>query len=75
MSLQRMLEPPSGQAAETIDEYICDAKKRSTGNWGSILRNAFVEAGGVPGTHNPDAVLTVVRKVHEALRKRYLEQH
>ncbi|MCA9903067.1 MAG: hypothetical protein KC547_04345 [Anaerolineae bacterium] len=75
MSLQRMLEPPSGQAAETIDEYICDAKKRSTGNWGRILRNAFVEAGGVPGTHNPDAVLTVVRKVHEALRKRYLEQH
>ncbi|MBE0689030.1 MAG: hypothetical protein IH587_02765 [Anaerolineae bacterium] len=74
MSLQRMLEPPSGQAAQTIDDYICDPKKRSTGNWGLILRNAFIEAGGVPGAHDPNAVLTVTREIHEALRRRYVEQ-
>ncbi|MCC6616705.1 MAG: hypothetical protein IT320_24740 [Anaerolineae bacterium] len=73
MSLRRMLEPPSGQSAQTIDEYICDAKKRSTGNWGQILKNAFIEAGGVPGTNDPNAVLAVTREIHEALRRRYLE--
>src|SRR5690606_36916206 len=56
-SLNRMLTPPSGNAAETIEQYVSDPKLRSTGNWGQILRNAFIEAGGTPGSHNPDAVL------------------
>jgi len=71
-SLGRMLNPPSGRIAETIEQYICDAPYRSTGNWGKILRNAFIEAGGSPGEHNPEAVLKVANQVHAALRKRYL---
>ena len=72
-SLQRMLAPPSGREAQTIEQYIYDHRLRSTGNWGRILQNGFVEEGGVPGTHNPDAVLKVVNRVHNALRKRYLQ--
>lgn len=72
VSIQRMLVPPSGQQAETIEQYIIDPKLRSTGNWGMILRNAFIEEGGVPGTQNPDAVLRVVNRVHTALYKRYV---
>lgn len=72
-SLQRMLEPPSGQSAETVEQYIVDYKLRSTGNWGLILRNAFIEEGGVPGTHNPQAVQRVVNRVHEAIRARYAQ--
>jgi hypothetical protein len=72
-SLCRMLEPPSGQQAQTIRQYINDPKLRSTGNWGRILRDAFVEAGGVPGQHNPEAVQQVVNAVHQAVRDRYLE--
>jgi hypothetical protein len=72
-SLCRMLEPPSGVEAQTIHEYIADPKLRSTGNWGKILRNAFIEAGGTPGSFNPDAVLRVVNDVHQALRVRYLQ--
>ncbi|TVR21170.1 MAG: hypothetical protein EA396_08740 [Anaerolineaceae bacterium] len=72
-SLQRMLEPPSGQSAETVEQYIIDYKLRSTGNWGLILRNAFIEEGGVPGTHNPQAVQRVVNRVHEAIRARYAQ--
>lgn len=71
-SLCRMLEPPSGHEAQTIDQYIHDPKLRSTGNWGVILRNAFIEAGGVPGAHHPDAVLNVVRQINSALHTRYL---
>jgi hypothetical protein len=67
-----MLEPPSGQQAQTIHAYICDPKLRSTGNWGQILKNAYLEAGGVVGSHCPDVVLAVVRQMHEALRERYL---
>jgi len=70
-SLQRMLDPPSGQSAETVEQYISDLKLRSTGNWGRILRNAFEEEGGVPGAHNPDAVLKVVNRVNAAVRARY----
>ncbi len=73
MSLQRMLTPPGGKSAETIEQYIHDHRLRSTGNWGMILRNAFIEGGGTPGTHNPDAVLSVVNRVHAALRTRYLQ--
>lgn len=73
VSLARMLEPPSGRVAETPEQYIIDSTTRSTGNWGKILRNAFIEEGGTPGDHNPDAVLRVTNRVHDALRRRYLE--
>lgn len=72
-SLQRMLAPLSGNQAETIEQYVYDYKLRSTGNWGRILQNAFIEEGGVLGTHNPDAVLKVVNRVHTAISKRYLQ--
>jgi hypothetical protein len=71
-SLMRMLEPPSGHEAQTIEQYICDPKLRSTGNWGRILRDSFIEAGGVPGAHHPQAVFSVVERVHRALITRYL---
>jgi len=73
ISLIRMLEPPSGRIAQTPEQYLADSTTRSTGNWGKILRNAFIEEGGVPGTHNPQAVLRVVNRVHESLRQRYLQ--
>lgn len=72
-SLCRMLEPPSGHEAQTIQDYILDPKLRSTGNWGRILRNAFIEAGGTPGAHAPEIVQKVVNDVHNALRTRCLE--
>lgn len=71
-SLNRMLAPPSGNTAQTIEQYVSDPKLRSTGNWGQILRNAFVEAGGTPGAHEPDIVLDVVNQIHEAMKSRYL---
>jgi hypothetical protein len=71
-SLQRMLAPPSGQTAQTVEQYIYDHKLRSTGNWGRILRDAFVEEGGVPGEQNAGAVLRVVNRIHNAIRTRYL---
>lgn len=70
-SLNRMLAPPSGRFAETVEQYISDPTRRSTGNWGAILRNAFVEEGGTPGEHNPEAVLRVTNRIHDALRERY----
>jgi hypothetical protein len=72
-SLCRMLEPPSGLSAQTVHQFVCDPKLRSTGNWGLILRNAFIEAGGVPGSHNPNAVQRVVNDIHDAMCERYLE--
>ncbi len=72
MSFIRMLEPASGQVAHTIEQYIVDPKLRSTGNWGQILRNAFLEEGGVLGKFQPNEVLRVVNRVHNALRERYL---
>ena len=72
-SLQRMLAPPSGQTAQTVEQYITDYKLRSTGNWGLILRNSFIEEGGTLGTYNPEAVQRVVNRVHEALRARYIQ--
>lgn len=71
VSFSRLLKPLSGQVAETVEQYIYDPMRRSTGNWGEILRNAFIEEGGTPGTHNPDAVLKVANRVHDALRQRY----
>ncbi len=73
MSFQRMIDPPSGDSAQTVEEYIADPRLRSTGNWGEILRNAFIEEGGTPGDHNPDAVLRVTNRVHKALVQRYLQ--
>lgn len=73
-SLYRMLEPPSNQQAQTIAHYINDPKLRSTGNWGSILRNTFIEKGGTVGAFQPDIVLQVVNEVHQAMRSRYLER-
>ncbi len=72
-SLSRMLAPPSGLSAQTPEEFIIDPKLRSTGNWGLILRNAYLEEGGVLGEHHPDAVLRVVNRVHDALIARYLQ--
>jgi hypothetical protein len=72
MSLIRMIEPPSGRVAETVEDYVADPKLRSTGNWGRILVNTFEDEGGVVGTYNPDAVLRVVHRIHDALRSRYL---
>ncbi|MBC7810364.1 MAG: hypothetical protein H7175_04420, partial [Burkholderiales bacterium] len=71
-SMVRMLQPPSGHTAQTVQQFITDPKLRSTGNWGRILRNAFIEAGGVPGTQNAPAVLNVVNQIHEAMCERYL---
>ncbi len=73
-SLERMLEPPSGHAATTITQYINNPKLRSTGNWGRILRDAYLEAGGVLGEHCPDAVLNVITQVHDAMCERYLNE-
>ena len=63
-SLIRMLEPPSGRYAQTVEQFVADPKLRSTGNWGKLLRDAFEEEGGIPGTRNPEAVLRVTRRVH-----------
>lgn len=73
-SLTRMLEPLSGHEARTINQFINDPKLRSTGNWGRILRDAYLEAGGVLGAHCPDAVQKVVNDTHEAMRYRYLQR-
>lgn len=72
VSLTRMLTPPSGHSAQTIKQFVSDPKLKSTGNWGRILRNAFIEAGGVPGAHNPDIVLKIVNEIYEAMGNRYL---
>src|SRR5690606_23318419 len=71
-SLGRMLEPPSGHSAQTVEQYISDPKLKSTGNWGRILKNAFIDAGGTPGQHNPEAVLKVVNQIQAAMKERYL---
>lgn len=73
VSLSRMLAPPSGHTAQTIRQFISDPRLKSTGNWGQILKNAFIEAGGTPGTHQPDIVLKIVNEMHEALCVRYLQ--
>jgi len=73
VSLTRMLAPPSGHTAQTIKEFISHPKLKSTGNWGRILRNTFVEMGGSPGEHRPELVMQIVREIHDALRLRYLQ--
>ncbi len=64
------LVAPNG-AAETIDDYINHPTRRGTGNWGRMLRNAFLEAGGVPGEKQPEAVHRVAEVLHQALLRRY----
>ena len=44
-SLIRMLQPPSGRVAQTVEEFVVDPKLRSTGNWGKILRDTFEDEG------------------------------
>ncbi|MEO0563782.1 MAG: hypothetical protein AAF125_16880, partial [Chloroflexota bacterium] len=72
MSLIRMIDPPSGRVAETVEQYVADPKLRSTGNWGKILVDTYVDEGGTVGGYHPEAVLRVVNRIHEALRTRYL---
>jgi hypothetical protein len=72
-SIQRMLVPPGGESAQTVEQYISDPRLRSTGNWGMILRNAYVEEGGTVGAQDSDAVLRVVNRMHNALKARYLQ--
>jgi hypothetical protein len=69
-----MLNPPSKKRAETVEQYINDPKLRSTGNWGRILRDTFIEEGGVPGTQDAAAVLRVTNRIHDSLKSRYLQQ-
>lgn len=72
-SIHRMLVPPGGESAQTVEQYISDPRLRSTGNWGLILRNAYLEEGGTPGAQDSDAVLRVVNRMHNALKARYLQ--
>lgn len=69
--IYHFLVAPNG-AAETIDDYISHPTRRGTGNWGKILRNAFLAAGGVPGAKQPDIVHHVMLQVNEALVRRYV---
>jgi len=71
--IYHFLVAPNG-AATTIDDFINHSTRRGTGNWGLILRNAYVEAGGTIGDKNPEAVQKVVARLHDALVKRYMSQ-
>jgi hypothetical protein len=64
------LVAPNGAAA-SIDDFINHPTRRGTGNWGLILRNTYVEAGGTVGAKDPQAVQKVVAGLHQALVKRY----
>ncbi|MEP7289261.1 MAG: hypothetical protein ABI947_26210 [Chloroflexota bacterium] len=65
------LVAPNG-AATTIDDFINHPTRRGTGNWGHILRNAYIDAGGTVGAKDPQTVHKVVGEVHQALVKRYV---
>jgi hypothetical protein len=71
-SFIRMLEPPHQHEAQTIRDFIAHPKLKSTGNWGRILRNAFIEQGGSPGEHRPEIVLNIIDQMHQALCERYV---
>ena len=64
------LVAPNGGAA-TIDDFINHPTRRGTGNWGRILRDAYVEAGGTLGAKSNLAVIKVVEQIHSALQRRY----
>jgi hypothetical protein len=67
--IYHFLVAPNG-AANTIDDFINHPTRRATGNWGRLLRDAYLEAGGTLGAKNPEAVLAVVRQIHQALLRR-----
>jgi hypothetical protein len=69
--IYHFLVSPNG-AAETIDDYINHQTRRGTGNWGRILRNAYLAVGGTPGTKDPDGVYRVMVQLNEALMVRYV---
>jgi hypothetical protein len=69
--IYHFLVAPNGEAT-TIDDYVNHPTRRGTGNWGRILRNAYVEAGGTVGAKNPDSVQKVVIELHQALVKRFV---
>jgi hypothetical protein len=68
--IYHFLVAPNG-AANTIDDFINHPTRRATGNWGRLLRDAYLDAGGTLGAKNPEAVLAVVRQIHQALLRRY----
>jgi hypothetical protein len=70
--LYHMLVAPNG-AATTVDDFINHPTRRGTGNWGKILQNAYVEAGGTIGAKHPDAVHRVMGDLHNALLRRYAQ--
>jgi hypothetical protein len=70
--IYHFLVAPNGGAL-TIDDYINHPTRRGTGNWGRILRNAFLEAGGTLGVKDNESVLKVVEQLHLALQRRYVE--
>jgi hypothetical protein len=61
---------PNG-GAKTIEDYINHPTRRGTGNWGRILRDAYLEVGGTLGAKNQEAVRKVVEQLHKALMRRY----
>jgi hypothetical protein len=69
--IYHFLVSPNG-SAETIDDYINHPTRNGTGNWGRILRNAFLEAGGTLGEKNPTAVHKVMIQLNDALVRRYI---
>ncbi|HVO41207.1 MAG TPA: hypothetical protein VMT34_01230 [Aggregatilineales bacterium] len=68
--IYHFLVAPNG-AAVTIDDYINHPTRRGTGNWGKILQNAYVAAGGTIGAKNPEAVARATAQLHDALQRRY----
>ncbi len=68
--IYHFLVAPNG-AATTIDDFLNHPTRRGTGNWGRILRDAFVQAGGTVGAKDPASVHKVIEQLHDALVKRY----
>ena len=68
--IYHFLVAPNG-GASNIDDFINHPTRRGTGNWGRILLDAYVAAGGTPGSKDPESVQQVVRLLHEALQRRY----
>ncbi|MCZ7542465.1 MAG: hypothetical protein M5R40_02505 [Anaerolineae bacterium] len=60
-----------GEGAHTIAEFLGRGPRAGKGNWGRLLRQAYEDAGGAPGAKCPDAVVAMVRQVHQALVDRY----
>jgi hypothetical protein len=71
--IYHFLAAPNG-ASMTIDDFINHPTRRGTGNWGRILRDAYVGAGGTVGAKGPaaaQAVHRVVEQLHASLLRRY----